>query len=77
MAGGLTAGRQYIKACLEDVKILQQGGCRVKGKWTPFHKGILGMNVVTHLPKKKPNNQSDANGAGLPSPGSNPTHTTK
>lgn len=40
LAGGPTAGREYVKAGLEDVKTLQLRGCKVRGKWTPSPKGI-------------------------------------
>lgn len=40
LAGGPTAGREYIKHCLEDEKVLQQAGCYIRGKWTPSHVKI-------------------------------------
>lgn len=47
-----TAGREYVKACLEDLKILRQKGCKIKGKWTASYTGILG-NVRTNTLSKE------------------------
>ncbi|KAL0630628.1 hypothetical protein Q9L58_010526 [Maublancomyces gigas] len=57
LAGRPTAGREDVRGFLEDVKILQQGGCSVRGKWTPSHQNIEGneqpdslANIGSSLP---------------------------
>lgn len=52
LAGGPTAGREYIKGCLEDVNILRQEGSKIRGKWTPFHTGIEGNEEADTLAKE-------------------------
>lgn len=42
LAGGLTAGREYVEKCLKEAEILHSKGCRVQGKWTPSNQGIVG-----------------------------------
>lgn len=44
-----------IKACLEDVRFLGQRGCKVKGKWTQSHTGILGNERADALAKEAAN----------------------
>lgn len=52
LAGGPTGGQEYVQACLEEVRILQHRSCRIKGMWTPFHKGIVGNEQADTLIKK-------------------------
>lgn len=42
LAGGPTAGPEYIKQLLEDVKEQQQAGCDIREQWTPSHLRIWG-----------------------------------
>lgn len=51
LAGGPTVGREYIKGCLEEEKILQRNSCRIRGKWTPSHMRIIGNQGVDTLAK--------------------------
>lgn len=37
---------------MEDMKILRQKGCKIKGKWTPSHPGILGNEQAETLTKE-------------------------
>lgn len=52
LAGGPTAKREYVKACLEDVNILRQKGCKIKGKCSPSHTGILDNERADTLAKE-------------------------
>lgn len=38
LVGGPTTGYEYVQACLEDVKILQQRGCRIREEWKEMNK---------------------------------------
>lgn len=51
LSGDPTTAREYVGGFLEDVKILQQGDCEVKGKWTPSHQDIQGNKQADTLAK--------------------------
>lgn len=52
LAGGPTAGQEYISACLEEEKILRQSCCRIRGMWTPSQKGNIGNERTNTITKK-------------------------
>lgn len=47
IAGRPAADRSHIMEGLEDMKILQQARCRIRGKWTPSHRASLVIDTQT------------------------------
>lgn len=53
LAAGPSTGRDYLDACLEDLKELQQSGCKIKRKWNPSHNGSNGNKQADTLAKSR------------------------
>lgn len=53
LAGGPTEGRKYVRACPEDVKILQERPCKIRGKWTLSHMGGISNERTNTLAKER------------------------
>lgn len=51
LAGGPTAGREYIVKCLGEAEVLHQKGYRIQGKCTPSHQKIAGNEKTDTLAK--------------------------
>lgn len=42
VAGGPTTAREFVRAFLKNVKVLQRKGCKIKRKCSPSDIGIIG-----------------------------------
>lgn len=52
LAGGPSAGREYVGKCRKEIETLQRNGCKVLGKCTPFYQNIPGNEHAVTLPKR-------------------------